>query len=283
LDERKEQLMIIRSRTLPIVFAFMLCLAATPMRAEMQRSDVEQIIKDYLDAHPEAVERIVKDYFAKNPDAITAAFAEIIKRRMANSPAASRKEAPDSQKIVAAIQDSAKQLQESSHQLTIGNLQGDVTVVEFFDYNCGYCKKALGDTLTLLQDDPKLKIVLKELPILSPGSIEAAKVSIAARIQDPSGQKPFELHRRLLSGSGFVDKSAAMAVAKDVGLDVERIERDMSGEEVRLTLEESSNLARQVGIRGTPGYVVGTTVVPGAVGAAGLKERIAALRAKPAQ
>ena len=270
--------MITRSRILPILLPVMLCLATTPIRAEMQRSDVEKIIKDYLDDHPEAIERIVKDYSARNPDALAAALAELIKRRSANSPSASRKEAPDTQKIAAAIQENAGQLQESSHQLTIGNPQGDVTVVEFFDYNCGYCKRALGDTLALLQDDAKLRIVLKELPILSQGSVEAAKVSIAARIQDPTGKKAFELHRRLLSSSGPVDKAVAMAVAKDVGLDLEQIERDLSSEEVRSTLEETSSLARQVGIRGTPGYVVGNALVAGAIGAARLKDKIALVR-----
>jgi protein-disulfide isomerase len=271
-------------RTWRLVLCALACLATTPLRAELQRSDVETIVQEYLDAHPEAIERIVKEYFSKNPEALGAALAELIKRRVANAPAGARKEAPDPQKVAAAVQDNARLLLDSPHQLSIGNRDGDVTVVEFFDYNCGYCKRALGDTVALLQDDSKLKIVLKELPILSPASIDAAKVSIAARMQDASGKLAFELHRKLLGGTGMVDKTVALAAAKDVGLDVGQIERDLASDEVRLTLEESSNLARQLGIRGTPGYVVGTTIIPGAIGVAGLKDKIAAARVvKPPQ
>ena len=201
----------------------------------------------------------------------------MVKRRL---PAAATRPAEPDAGQNSAVQKNGRQLFNSAHQVSLGNPQGDVTLVEFFDYNCGYCKRALGDTLTLLRADPRLRVVLKEFPILGSRSLEAARVSIAVRMQDPAGQKYLEFHRRLLAATGPVDKAAALAVAKDAGLDVAQIERDLSSDEVRLTLEESATLAQAIGIRGTPGYVVGTTVIPGAIGAAALKEKIAAARAK---
>ncbi len=165
----------------------------------------------------------------------------------------------------------------------MGNPRGAVTMIEFLDYNCGYCRRALVDTLALLKDDADLRIVLKELPVLGTGSLEAARVSIAVRMQEPIGQKYFEFHRRLLSAAGPVDRVAALAIAKNIGLDMERIERDLSSDEIRETLEESARLARALGINGTPSYVIGNAIIPGAIGTAGLRERIAAARNKPSE
>ena len=86
----------------------------------------------------------------------------------------------------------------SPHQVVLGNPPGNVTFVEFFDYNCGYCKRAMSDMLTLLKNDPKLKVVLKEFPVLGPGSVEAAQVAVAVRMQDKTGKKYLEFHQKLL-------------------------------------------------------------------------------------
>ena len=114
----------------------------------------------------------------------------------------------------------------------LGNPQGDVTFVEFFDYNCGYCKRALNDMVELMNKDPKLKVVLKEFPVLGPGSVEAAQVAVAVRMQDKTGKKYLEFHQKLLGGRGQVDKAKALAAAKEVGLDMARIEKDMKSDEV---------------------------------------------------
>ena len=109
----------------------------------------------------------------------------------------------------------------------LGNPQGDVTFVEFFDYNCGYCKRAMTDMLDLMKNDPKLKVVLKEFPVLGPGSVEAAQVAVAVRMQDKTGKKYLEFHQKLLGGRGQADKARALAAAKEVGLDMARLEKDM--------------------------------------------------------
>jgi protein-disulfide isomerase len=167
----------------------------------------------------------------------------------------------------------------SPRQVTLGNTQGDVTVVEFFDYNCGYCKRAMSDMLDLMKNDAKLKFVLKEFPVLGEGSMQAAQVAAAVRMQDKSGGKKYlEFHQKLLTGRGQADKARALAVAKEIGLDVARIEKDMAGDEVKAQLEESFKLAEALGLNGTPSYVVGNDVVVGAVGLNTLKEKVNAAR-----
>ena len=136
----------------------------------------------------------------------------------------------------------------------------------------------LPDTLTLLKDDPNLKIVLKEFPILGAGSAEAARIAVAVRMQDPEGQKYLAFHQELLGGGGPASKEKALAAAKDQGLDIARLEQDAASDEVGATLSEDAKLASAMGIRGTPGYVVGDKVVLGAVGITALKERIEAAR-----
>jgi protein-disulfide isomerase len=180
----------------------------------------------------------------------------------------------------AAINRNAKLLFHSPRQAALGNPHGDVTLVEFLDYNCGSCKHALPDMMTLLADDPKLRFVLKEHPVLGPTSSEAAGVAVAVRMQDPSGEKYLAFHRKLLGARGPANQARAMAVAQELGLDMARLERDMTSPEVRETIEENAKLARLLGIKGTPGYVVGDAVVSGEVGVAGLKDKIDAARSR---
>jgi len=131
-----------------------------------------------------------------------------------------------------------------------------------------------------MKDDQNLKVVLKELPILGPGSTEAARVSIAVRMQDLGGAKYLAFHRELLTTTEPVSKERALATAANQGLDMERLERDMASDEVKATLVEARDLAVALGINGTPAYVVGDNVVFGAVGRAALKAKIEAARSR---
>jgi protein-disulfide isomerase len=236
-----------------VATAAMAMSAPTFARAEnfsgAQRSEIEQIVKEYLVSHPE----VLQD-----------AMAELEKRQ----------QAAEAEKAKTAIKDNAKEIFSSSRQVTIGNPQGDVTLVEFFDYNCGYCKRALSDMLGIMKSDGKLKVVLKEFPVLGPGSVEAAQVAVAVRMQDPTGKKYLEFHQKLLGGRGQADKARALAVAKDIGLDMTRLEKDMASEEVKTTINENLKLAETLGLNGTPSYVVGSEVVVGAVGLEGLQEKV---------
>jgi protein-disulfide isomerase len=210
------------------------------------------------------IEKIIREYLIANPEVLQDAMIEFEKRQ-AVAEAAKHK---------AAVKENADELFQSKHQVTAGNPQGDVTFVEFFDYNCGYCKRAMSDMFDLMKEDPKLKVVLKEFPVLGPGSVEAAQVAVAVRLQDKDGKKYLQFHQKLLGGRGQADKARALAVAKEVGFDMARIERDMASDEVKKSLAESFSLAEKLGLNGTPSYVIGDAVVVGAVGLDSLKEKV---------
>jgi protein-disulfide isomerase len=242
---------------LPALFAVALC--ATPPAASAenfsggQRGEIETIIRNYLIAHPEVLEE---------------AMAELNKRQAA----------AEAEKHEESVAQNSDTIFNSPRGVVLGNKDGDVTFVEFFDYNCGYCKRAMTDMLDLMKSDSKLKVVLKEFPVLSQGSVEAAQVAVAVRMQDPGGKKYLDFHQRLLGGRGPADKARAIAAAKEAGLDVARIEKDLASPEVRATIEENFKLAESMGMNGTPSYVIGKQVVIGAVGLESLKEKIGVAR-----
>ena len=228
--------------------------AAAPARAQSfsadQRGEIERIVKDYLLSHPELLQDVMN---------------ELDKRQVQ----------AEAEKHRASVKEHSAAIFSSPRQVTLGNPQGDVTVVEFFDYNCSYCKRAMSDMLDLIKNDGKLKFVLKEFPVLGEGSVQAAQVAAAVRMQDKSGGKKYlEFHQKLLGGRGQADKTRALAVAKEIGLDVARIEKDMASDEVKATIEESFKLAEALGLNGTPSYVVGGDVVVGAVGLDTLKGKV---------
>jgi protein-disulfide isomerase len=263
--------------------AALILLAPAPSYAQTVRDELDAAIKDYLTTHPDEVGEIVKGYLIRHPEAIGEIFAQAIKHR-APKAAVSGSTAPatgaeDMSERRAAIAENGAALFSSPHQVTLGNPHGDVALVEFFDYSCGFCKRALSDMLALVKDDPNLKIVLKEFPILGPGSGEAARIAIAVRMQDPDGRKYLAFHQQLLGAQGPASREKALAAAKEQGLDLTRLESDAASDEVAATLSENSKLATAMGIRGTPGYVVGHNVVVGAIGLAALKQRIADARA----
>jgi protein-disulfide isomerase len=210
------------------------------------------------------LESIIKDYLVKHPEVLEEAMRELEKRQTV----------AEAEKAKSAIKDNATLLFNSPRQVVLGNPQGDVTFVEFFDYNCGYCKRALSDMLELMKGDPKLKVVLKEFPVLGQSSVDAAQVAVAVRMQDKTGKKYLDFHQKLLTGRGQVDKARALAAAKEAGADMARLDKDLASPEVKATLEESLKLAEPLGLNGTPSYVIGDEVVIGAVGLAGLKEKI---------
>jgi protein-disulfide isomerase len=257
-DFRKEDLPMPSLRVLiPALFALALCATSPSASAQnfsdAQKGDIEAIIKNYLVSHPEVLEE---------------AMGELSKRQAAE----------EAQKHEASVTENAGAIFNSPHGVVLGNKDGDVTFVEFFDYNCGYCKRAMADMLDLMKSDPKLKVVLKEFPVLSQGSVEAAQVAVAVRMQDPGGKKYLDFHQKLLGGRGAADKARAMAAAKEAGLDTARIEKDLASPEVRATIEENFKLAEAMGMNGTPSYVIGKQVVIGAVGLDNLKEKIGVAR-----
>lgn len=216
-----------------------------------QKQELGPIIRDYLVSHPEVLRETI----------------EALDKRDKETAAA------EQQKVVS---DRAGALFSSPFQANVGNPNGGATLVEFFDYNCHFCKGALPDMARLMKDDPNLKLVLKDFPVLGPGSIEAAKVASAARNQLP-GDRFWQFHNKLLGMSGPIGKAEALAVARELGLDMDRLAKDMESPEVTAGLEEVMGMADSLQINGTPSFVVGQEVVVGAVGYEQLKEKIDAV------
>jgi protein-disulfide isomerase len=206
---------------------------------------------------------IMKDYLINNPDVLRAAIDALDKHDK-------QVEAEARQNVVAS---QAGPLFSSAHQANVGNPKGDATLVEFFDYNCHYCKGALPDMAKLMQGDPNLKLVLKDFPVLGPGSVEAAKVASAVRNQ-LHGDKFWQFHVKLLGMHGAIGKAEALAVAKEMGVDMEKLAKDMENPDIATGLEEVMHMADSLQINGTPSFVVGQEVVVGAVGYDALKEKI---------
>ncbi|HUC51526.1 MAG TPA: DsbA family protein [Xanthobacteraceae bacterium] len=221
-------------------------------------------LKAFTPEQQQAIGVLVKAYIAAHPEIVQDALDALDKRQ---------KEA-DAEKARMTIKDNKATLFNSPHEVVLGNPQGNVTMVEFFDYNCAFCKRALPDMMSLLNSNPNLRFVLKEFPVLGDGSVEAAHVAVAARMQDPTGKKYIEFHQKLLGGRGAADKTRALAVAKEVGFDMTRIEKDMNSPEVKTTIDEDMKLADLLGVSGTPTYVVGDEVVVGAVGLDELKKKL---------
>jgi protein-disulfide isomerase len=243
----------LRSATVALALCGIPAVASAQSFNDAQRGEIQKIIKDYLISNPEVLEEV---------------SAELTKRQAT----------AEAEKHQAAIASNANIIFNSPRGVTVGNKDGDVTFVEFFDYNCGYCKRAMTDMIDLMKADPKLKVVLKEFPVLGPGSVEAAQVAVAVRMQDPTGKKYLDFHQKLLGGRGQADKARAMAAAKEAGLDMTKLEKDLTSPEVRATIEENFKLAEAMGMNGTPSYVIGKQVVIGAVGAEALKEKIGIAR-----
>jgi protein-disulfide isomerase len=160
----------------------------------------------------------------------------------------------------------------------VGNPAGDVTLVEFFDYNCPYCRKAMTTLDAMMKADPKLKILLRDLPIVHPPeSIEAAKIALAAKNQLPP-DKFWDFHKKLFSASRIVAKAQALEAAKNAGLDMARLEKDAESDQIKAALAESDRLSQVLNLRGTPAFVLGDEVVFGAQEDDEMMAQIAAVR-----
>ncbi len=237
---------------LALAVAFAPAVRAAPLTAE-QKTELGAFIKDYLVSHPDVLREAI-DALDKHEKA----DAETTRSKL--------------------VTQYSSTIFSSKFQADVGNPKGSTTLVEFFDYNCHFCKGALPDLAKLMKDDPDLHVVLKDFPVLGPGSIEAARVASAVRNQ-LSGDRFWEFHNKLLGQShGPVGKKEALAVAKEMGLDMDKLDKDMASKEVEAGLKETMAMAEDLQINGTPTFVMGDSVVVGAVGYDELKAKLAAVR-----
>jgi protein-disulfide isomerase len=247
---------MVRSRFIMAAAAALMAVAFAAANALAQGNEtlteqakMEQIIHDYLLAHPEAVVQALEKYQAQQDQAAAAKQAQ-------------------------ALVDRREELTQAPDSPVLGNPRGDVTVVEFFDYRCPYCKSVAKTFIALFENDGNVRLVLKEFPILGAESEFAAKAALAAQRQG----KYRELHLALMTFKGQLTADDVRRLAGDVGIDVARLEQDMQSPDIAATINRNYALAEALGIKGTPAFVVGKELVPGAISAEEMQKKIAAAR-----
>ncbi len=232
------------TRRLPTLLA-LACLAA-PLPAGLWPASLQAQEIDEAE-----VKRLALEAIRENPGIVMEAV-EMLRRQEADAQA---------QAAQTALSDRREAIERDPNAPVLGNPEGDVTMVEFFDYNCPYCRRAAPDVHALIAQDPELRVVFREWPILGEDSVVAARASLAAEMQD--GYEAF--HFALMEISGRVDDAAIEAAAEAAGLDMDRLRADMEAPEVDAHIAASMELAQALGITGTPAFVIGDQVVPGAV------------------
>jgi len=204
----------------------------------------------FTDEQKKALGDIIKDYLVKNPEIMFEVQNALDEKTQKEQDAKSK----------AFMAENAKSVYRAPDSSVAGDPDGDITVVEFFDFNCGFCRHGLPEVQKLIQDDKKVRVVFKELPILSKGSEEAAKVALAAKRQG----KYWEFHQALLGSKGQANEASALKVAESLGLDMNKIKADMASDEVKNELLADMKLAKSMGVNGTPHFLVGDKAIPGA-------------------
>ncbi len=197
-----------------------------------------------------AIEKIVHDYILENPEVLIEAIQGLDKKRQAASLAERQ----------AVIEKSHKAIYNNPDDFVAGNPKGDVTIVEFFDYQCGYCKRSFEPLMAFVKKDGNIRLVLKEFPILGPVSLEASKAAIAANKQGLY----MEMHKALFSHKGQIDSQAIFDIAETIGLDMEKLKKDMADPAIADMVSRQYNLAETLKIDGTPAFIVGGELYPGA-------------------
>ena len=213
-----------------------------------------------------AIETIVRDYLLKNPEVMLEVQQALETKQEAEKKAAQK----------GLIADAKDAIFDSAHDGLVGNPDGKVTIVEFFDYNCGYCKRAMADMDALVASDSDLRFVLKEFPILGEDSQKAHVVSQAFQSMMP--EKYGDFHRKLMSAQGRADEDSAIAVAVELGADEAKLREAMKSPAIMETFKSAYELANKLSITGTPSYVLGDEVVFGALGREVLASKVVNLR-----
>uniref|UniRef100_A0A9E7ZN44 DsbA family protein n=1 Tax=Bosea sp. NBC_00436 TaxID=2969620 RepID=A0A9E7ZN44_9HYPH len=244
----------------PAVVALGLWLAASaaPAMAQGQPLSPEQ---------RKAVTDLIRETILKNPEIIQDALIELERRNTVAQADAQRN----------AVAAEKARITDPATSVIIGNPEGDITLVEFMDYNCGFCKRAMEDVTALSKADPKLRVVLKDFPILGPDSVEASRVAVAVKNQ-LQGPKYFEFHNKLMGVKGKVNAAKALDIAKEAGADIAQVKKDMEAPATKAAIEDTVALGDRLGLTGTPAFIVGDEIVFGAVGQAALKAKIDSVR-----
>jgi len=242
---------------IPLALLALLPFLSLPLKASADQAAVdaktkesmEQLIEQYIRTHPEVIEQSLQALEAK-------------------------REVEEKARQKAAIAARQKDLLHDPASPVSGNQSGDVTLVEFFDYRCGFCKRAASAVTQLQKDDSRVRVVYKDFPILGEASELAAKAALASKAQE----KHQAFHEALLASKADVTKEQVLHIATEVGLDTKRLETDMANPEWQTVIDRNRALAKELGITGTPGFIAGTELQPGALDLNGLKDFVARAR-----
>lgn len=217
---------------------------------------------------PELSGEIIRSYLLKNPEILIEMQVALQEKQAAEAAA----------NTIKVIEENKQALFNSSHDAVFGNPDGDITIVEFFDYNCGYCKRALPDMEAILAADPNVRFVMKEFPILGPDSVRAHIVSQAFKLLMP--EKYQDLHIALMQAEGRSTEESTIAEAVKLGANEAELREKIKDPSLQASFQEAYQLANALNITGTPSYIIGNELVPGAIGKDGLMEIIAEQRGK---
>ncbi len=239
----------LRLLILPLL-AFALIGSAAPAHATADKAEIEEIIKNYLMESPEVIIQAMEAY--------------------------QRNEAKRAEQGATAALDKHYETITAASEPAIGNPEGDVTVIEFLDYNCGYCKKAFPDVIELTEKDANVRVIFQEMPVLGASSVEASKWALAAKKQD----KYFEYHTALMDFRGQKNEAAFVDIAEKLGLDVEQLKSDSKSPEIAEILARNQKIARDLNINGTPAFIIDKTFYRGYLGPGGLEKAVNEERAK---
>ena len=212
------------------------------------------------------IENIISDYLRNNPEIVMEALEVLRNREKHNKKLQERN----------IIRMSRDKLFYDNSSPVIGNQNGDIAIVEFFDYRCGYCKKVFSLIPTLLKQDRNVQFIFKELPILSPESEMAARAALV--VWKINKQKYFQFHKALMEDRSRLSSPTIMRIAKKLGIDVTQIQEEMGSEEIDKMLLRNQELAKNLGIRGTPAFIIGDKIIPGAVDLFYIKKLISEIR-----
>lgn len=218
----------------------------------------------FNDLQKNDIRNTVREYLLENPAVIVEALEALQARQQQTGPAHSR----------GALSANNDSLVNSRRDPSIGNPNASVTVVEFFDYQCPYCKRMAQDLVKLTEEDPDLRIVFKEFPVFGTESTLATRAALAAAKQG----KYAEFHLAVMGLRGTPSETAIFRLANKLGLNEERLRQDMQSDEIESMIQANYQLAQQIGVRGTPAFIVGDELIPGALSPQAMRDLIARKR-----
>ncbi|MEK9969390.1 MAG: DsbA family protein [Ferrovibrio sp.] len=243
-------------------------LFAAPLSlAPLSVAVAQQSAQPFTPEQKAALQQLVREVLVTNPEILLEAMNALEAKQQAEAGQASK----------AAIVANRKAIFDDGVSYVAGNPQGDVTIVEFFDYRCGYCKQVQPSLLTLLKEDKKVRVVLKELPVLGPESVIAARAAVAS-LEQGKGAKYYDFHNAMMEFRGQISEAEVMRIAGKAGLDTAKLKTDMASPKVEQVLRANLALADALGIQGTPGFVIGDRLIPGAVSLDTLRQLVKEVR-----